>query len=104
MIQSYHCWVLSQRDHKEKDLYKNIYSCIFCSGKKLENEGMPFNWGMAEQIVYMLVMEYYCAERNNELEEYYVNWKALQELMQSERSRTRRTLYTEADTLWQNQM
>ena len=40
-----------QRDHKEKDLCKNIFSCTLCSGKKLENEGMPFNWGMAEQIV-----------------------------------------------------
>ena len=49
---------------------------------------------------YLLVMEYYCAERNNELEEFYVNWNDLQELMQSERSRTRRTLYTKADTLW----
>ena len=48
----------------------------------------------------MVVMEYYCAEGNNELEEFYVNWKDLQELMQSERGRTRRILYTEADTLW----
>ena len=39
-------------------------------------------------------MEYYCAQRNNELEEFHVNWNDLQELMQSERSRTRRTLYT----------
>ena len=30
------------------------------------------------------------------------NWNKLQELMQSERSRTRRTLYTETDTLWYN--
>ena len=49
---------------------------------------------------YMLVMEYYCAERNNELEKFHVNWNNLQELMQSERSRTRRTLYIETDTLW----
>ena len=49
---------------------------------------------------YMLVMEYYCAERNNEMVKFYVNWEILQELMQSERSRTRRTLYTETDTLW----
>ena len=48
---------------------------------------------------YLLVMEYYCTQRNNELEEFHVNWNDLQELMQSERSRTRRTLYTEADTL-----
>ena len=29
----------------------DIYSHTLCGGKKLENEGMPFNWGMAEQIV-----------------------------------------------------
>ena len=40
-----------KRDHKEKDLYKNIFSCTLCGGKKLENKGMSFNWGMAEQIV-----------------------------------------------------
>ena len=46
----------------------------------------------------MLVMEYYCAIRNNELEEFHANWKDLQELMQRERSRTRRTLYTDRYT------
>ena len=50
----------------------------------------------------MLVMEYYCAQRNNKLEKFHVNWNDLQELMQSERSRTRRTLYTETDTLVQS--
>ena len=49
---------------------------------------------------YLLVIEYYCAERNNEMVKFYVDWENLQELMQSERSRTRRTLYTETDTLW----
>ena len=51
---------------------------------------------------YLMVMEYYCAQRNNNLEELHVNWNDLQELMQSEWSRTRRTLYTETDTLWDN--
>ena len=51
---------------------------------------------------YLLMMEYYCAQRNNKLEEFHVNWNDLQELMQSERSRTRRTLYTETDILWYN--
>ena len=54
---------------------------------------------MAEQVV-VYAGDDYCAQRNNELEEFYVNWNDLQELMQSERSRTRRTLYIEADTLW----
>ena len=51
---------------------------------------MSFNWGMVKQIV-MLVVEYYCAQRNNELEEFHVNWNNLQ--------KTRRTLYTEIDTI-----
>ena len=38
----------------------------------------------------------------NELEKFHVNWNDLQELMQSERSRTKRALYTETDTLWYN--
>ena len=28
---------LPQIDHRENELYKNIYSCILCVGKKLEN-------------------------------------------------------------------
>ena len=40
-----------KKDNKGKDLYKNIYSHIPCGDKKLENEQMPFNWGMAKQIV-----------------------------------------------------
>ena len=51
-------------------------------------------------LLYLLVMEYYCAKRNNELEEFHVNWNDLQVLAQSER----RTLYTETDTLWHNPM
>ena len=33
----------------------------------------------------MLVMEYYCAQRNNKLEEFHMNWNDLQELMQSKK-------------------
>ena len=35
---------------------------------------------------YLMVIEYYCAERNDELEEFHVNWKDLQELRQSEKA------------------
>ena len=48
---------------------------------------------MAEQIMIYAGDERNCAERNDELEEFHVNWNDLQELKQSERSRTRRTLY-----------
>ena len=30
---------------------KIFIATLFVVAKKLENEGMPFNWGMAEQIV-----------------------------------------------------
>ena len=62
------------------------------------------NWKMREhpsigewlnKLWYLLVMEYYCTQRNNELEKFHVNCYYLQELMQSERSRTRRILNTE---------
>ena len=49
---------------------------------------------------YMVVMEYYWAERNSELEKFYEDWEKLKELMQSESSKIRRTMYTEADILW----
>ena len=78
---------------------KIVIAALFMVAKKLENEGMSFNWVMAEQIWYMLLMGFYCAQRNNKLEKFQVNWDDLQELMQSERCRTRRTLYTETDTL-----
>ena len=56
------------------------------------------NWKMREwlnKLWYLLLMEYYYAQRSNELKKFHVNWNDHQELMQSERSRTRRTLYTE---------
>ena len=61
--------------------------------------GYPLIGEWLNKLWYTIVIEYYCSERNNELEEFHVNWKDLQELMQSERSRIR-TLYTEGDTLW----
>ena len=51
LIQPYHCWVCTPKTSKEKDVCKNISSCALCSGKKVENKGMHFNWGMAEKIM-----------------------------------------------------
>ena len=66
--------------------------------------GCPSIEEWLNKLWYLLVMEYYCAERNNELEEFHMNWKVPQELMESERSRIKRTSYTEMDALWHNQM
>ena len=76
---------------------KNIFSCTLCSGKKLVNKGLPFNWGMAEQIVVSAGDGILLCSK-----EFHVNWNDIQELMQSERSKTKRTLYTETDTLCYN--
>ena len=43
-------------------------------------------------------MEYYCAIGNDEQEDFREAWKDLYELMLSERSRTRRTLYIATTT------
>ena len=78
---------------------KIFIAALFVVAKNWKTRVCPSIGEWLNKLLYMLVMEYYCAQRNNELEEFHVNWKDLQELMQSERSRTRRTLYTETDTL-----
>ena len=66
----------------------------------MENEGISLNWGRAKQIVVSVNDGILLCSR--ELEKFHVSWNDLKELMQSERSRTRRTLYTETNTLWYN--
>ena len=78
---------------------KIFLAALFVMAKTWKTRVCPSIGDWLNKFWYLLVMEYYCAERNNELEEFHVNWKDLQELMQSERNRNR-TLYTEADTLW----
>ena len=83
-------------------MYENIFSCALCDDQKTGNRVCPSIGEWLNKLWYLLVMEYYCAERNNEMEKFHVNWNDLQELMQSERIRTRITLYTEAHMLWYN--
>ena len=83
-----------------KTTYTKIFTAVlFVVAKNWKMKGCPSIGEWLKKFWYLLVMEYYCAQRNNELEEFHVNWKNLQELMQSKRSRTRRTLYTEMDAL-----
>ena len=79
-------------------MYKNIYSSSLCGDQELEIEGMPSNWGWLNKLWFMNVMEYYCAIRNDEQEDFKEAWKDLYDLMLSERSRTR-TLYTATTTV-----
>ena len=82
---------------RKKTCEKIFLAALFVMATNWKMRVCPSIGEWLNKLWYMLVMEYYCAERNNELGEFHVNWKDLQELMQSERSRTRRTLYTEAD-------
>ena len=83
---------------------KIFIASLFVVAKKWKMKECSSIGECLNKLWYMLVMEYYCAQRNKELERFYVNWNNLQELMQSERNRTRRTLYTETDILWYNRM
>ena len=79
---------------------KIFIAALFVVAKYLKVKECPSIREWLYKLWYILVMEYYCAQRNNKPEKFHVCWNDLQELMQSERSRTRRTLYTETDTLW----
>ena len=83
---------------------KIFIAALFVVAKNWKMKECPSIGEWLNKLWYMLVMQYYCAERNNEMVKFYANWENLQELMQSERSKTRRTLYTETDTLWYNRM
>ena len=79
---------------------KIFIAALFVVAKNWKRKECPSIGEWLNKLWYMVVMEYYCAERNNEREKFYWDWEELKELMQSERSKTRRTLYTEADILW----
>ena len=70
---------------------KIFIAALFVVAKNWKMKECPSIGEWLNTLWYMLVMEYYYAERNDELEGFHVNWNNLQELMQSERSRTRRT-------------
>ena len=76
---------------------KIFIAALFVVAKNWKMRECPSIGEWLNKLWYLMVMEYSCAQRNNELEESHVNWKDLQELMQSERSRTRKMLYTEID-------
>ena len=79
---------------------KIFIAALFVVARNWKIRECPSIGEWLNKLWYLLVMEYYCAQRNNELEEFHVNWNDLQELLQSERSRTIRTMYTETDSLW----
>ena len=91
-----------QRGHNKTTYTKIFRAALFVVAKNWKMKECPSIGEWLNKLWFLLVMEYYCAQRNNELEKFHVNWNDLQELMKNERSRTRRILYTEAETLWYN--
>ena len=72
---------------------------LFVVVKNWKLRGCPPIGEWLNKLWYMNVMEYYCAIRNDEQEDFREVWKDLYEMMLSERGRTRRTLYTVTTTV-----
>ena len=83
---------------------KIFIATLFVVAKNWKMRNCPSVGEWLNKLSHVLVMGYYCAQRNNELEKFHMNWNYLQELMQNERSRTMRTSHTETDILWHNGM
>ena len=66
-----------------KTTYTKIFiAALFVVAKKWKIRECPSIGEWLNKLWYLLVMEYYCAQRNNELEKFHVNWNDFQELMQ----------------------
>ena len=77
---------------------KIFIAALFVVAKNWKSRGCPSIGEWLIKLWYMNVMEYYCAIRNDEQENFREAWKDLYDLMLSERSKTRRTLYTATTT------
>ena len=52
LIQPYHCWIYTpKRSWRKKTCTKIFIAVLFVVAKKMENEGISIDWGMAEDIV-----------------------------------------------------
>ena len=92
---------VSQRDHKSgkgSHLYKNILA-LSVVVKNWKSRECPSTGERLNKLRYMNVMEYYCAIRNDEQEDFREAWKDLYDLMLRERSRNKRTSYTVTTTV-----
>ena len=86
---------VSQRFKKIiKDLLDKNIAALFVVAKNWKLKGCPSIVEWLNKLWYVIMMEYYCAVRNEEQDNFRKSWKDLHELMQSKISRTRRTLYT----------
>ena len=94
-------------DYAKEIIRKNTCTKIFIAvlsevAKNWKMRKCPSVGEWLNKLWNLMVMEYYCATRNNKLLDFHTSWKDIHELMRSKMSRTRRTLYTEIDTQWYN--
>ena len=78
---------------------KIFIAALFVVAKNWKSRECPSIGEWLNKLWYMNAMEYYCAIRNDEQGDLRKTWKDLHELMLSEVSRTRRTLYTVTATV-----
>ena len=74
-------------------------AALFVVAKNWKSRGCPLTEEWLNKLWYLNVMEYYCATRNDEQEDFREAWKDLYKLMLSEMNRTRRIFYTVTDTV-----
>ena len=78
---------------------KIFIAALFVVAKNWKSKGCPSTGEKLKKLWYMNVMECYCGIKNDEQENFRETWKDLYELMLSERSKTKRTLYIETTTV-----
>ncbi|XP_056649558.1 solute carrier family 12 member 8 isoform X2 [Monodelphis domestica] len=80
------------------------FGLLYVFGQNGKLKGCPSIGEWLNKLWYMMVMEYYCALKNDESMDFYKNREDLHELMWNEMSRTRRTLSTVTAILWNDQL
>ena len=92
------------KDSRKEPTRTKIVAALFVVAKKWKPKGCPSIGEWLNKLWYMIVMEYYCTLRNEEQDDFRKSWEDLHKLMQSEISRTRSTLYTVTEILYDGQL
>uniref|UniRef100_A0A7N4P7Z2 RNA-directed DNA polymerase n=1 Tax=Sarcophilus harrisii TaxID=9305 RepID=A0A7N4P7Z2_SARHA len=74
-------------------------AALFVVARNWKLNGCPSVGEWLNKLWYMKIMEYYCSVRNDQQDDFRKAWRDLHELMLSEMSRTRRSLYTSTTIL-----
>ena len=76
MIQPYHCWVCTPKEIiSEKTSAKIFLAALFVVATNWKTRVCLSIGEWLNKLCYMLVLEYYCAQRSNALEKFHMKWK-----------------------------